>query len=40
MFRWKPFGCPVEDVKLGMKVTVQFEKASEKIRLPKFRPAA
>ena len=33
-------GCPVEDVKLGMKVTVQFEKASEKVWLPKFRPAA
>ena len=33
-------GCPVEDVKLGMKVTVQFDKASEKIWLPKFKPAA
>jgi uncharacterized OB-fold protein len=33
-------GCPVKDVKLGMKVTVQFEKASEKIWLPKFKPAA
>jgi uncharacterized OB-fold protein len=33
-------GCPVEDVKMGMKVTVQFEKASEKIWLPKFKPAA
>lgn len=32
-------GCPVEDVKLGMKVTVQFEKASEKVWLPKFKPA-
>ncbi len=32
-------GCPVEDVKLGMKVTVQFEQASDKIWLPKFRPA-
>lgn len=32
--------CPVEAVKLGMKVTVQFEKASEKIWLPKFKPAA
>jgi len=31
-------GCPVEEVKLGMRVTVQFEKASEKIWLPKFRP--
>ena len=33
-------GCPVEDVKLGMKVTVQFDKASEKIWLPKFKPAS
>lgn len=33
-------GCPVEDVKLGMKVSAQFEKASEKVWLPKFRPAA
>jgi len=33
-------GCPVENVKLGMKVFVQFEKASEKVWLPKFRPAA
>jgi hypothetical protein len=32
-------GCAVEDVKLGMKVTVQFEKASEKVWLPKFKPA-
>ena len=32
-------GCPVEAVKLGMKVTVQFEKASEKVWLPKFKPA-
>jgi len=32
-------GCPVEDVKLGMKVAVQFEKASEKIWLPKFKPS-
>ena len=31
-------GCPVEDVKLGMKVLVQFEQASEKVWLPKFRP--
>jgi uncharacterized OB-fold protein len=33
-------GCPVEDVKLGMKVIVQFDKASDKIWLPKFKPAA
>jgi uncharacterized OB-fold protein len=31
-------GCPVEDVKLGMKVTVQFEQASKDVWLPKFRP--
>ena len=31
-------GCPVEDVKLGMKVSVQFEQASEKVWLPKFKP--
>jgi uncharacterized protein len=31
-------GCPVDQVKLGMKVTVQFDKASEKIWLPKFKP--
>ncbi|HEX9661199.1 MAG TPA: OB-fold domain-containing protein [Candidatus Binatia bacterium] len=32
-------GCPVEGVKLGMKVAVQFEQASDKVWLPKFRPA-
>ncbi len=32
-------GCAVEYVKLGMKVTVQFEQASDKVWLPKFRPA-
>jgi hypothetical protein len=32
-------GCPVDDVKLGMKVAVQFEQASEKVWLPKFKPA-
>ena len=31
-------GCPVDAVKLGMKVAVQFEQASEKIWLPKFKP--
>ncbi len=33
-------GCAVEDVKLGMKVAVQFEQASDDVWLPKFRPAA
>jgi hypothetical protein len=32
-------GCPVEDVKLGMKVSVVFEQASQNIWLPKFKPA-
>jgi len=32
-------GCPVDEVKLGMKVAVQFEQASEKVWLPKFKPA-
>jgi hypothetical protein len=32
-------GCPVEDVKLGMKVSVVFEQASKDIWLPKFKPA-
>ena len=32
-------GCAVENVKLGMKVTVQFEQASDKVWLAKFRPA-
>jgi uncharacterized OB-fold protein len=31
-------GCSVEDVKLGMKVTVAFEQASPDIWLPKFKP--
>jgi len=30
-------GCGVEDVKLGMKVTVAFEQASPDIWLPKFK---
>jgi uncharacterized OB-fold protein len=30
--------CPVEDVKLGMKVTVVFEQASKDVWLPKFKP--
>ena len=33
-------GCQVENVKLGMKVSVLFEKASEKVWLPKFKPIA
>jgi uncharacterized OB-fold protein len=33
-------GCPVEDVKLGMKVSVVFEQASPEIWLPKFKPIA
>ena len=32
-------GFPVENVTLGMKFTVQFEKASDKVWLPKFKPA-
>lgn len=31
-------GCPVENVKLGMKVSVQFEQASKDVWLPKFKP--
>lgn len=30
-------GCPVEDVKLGMKVSVVFEQQSPEIWLPKFK---
>ncbi len=33
-------GCPVEDVKIGMKVSVVFEQQSPEIWLPKFKPAA
>ena len=32
-------GCVVENVKLCLKVTVQFEQVSDKLWLPKFRPA-
>jgi uncharacterized OB-fold protein len=32
-------GCPVEDVKLGMKVAVVFEQASKDVWLPKFKPS-
>jgi uncharacterized protein len=31
-------GCPVENVKLGMKVSVTFEQQSADIWLPKFKP--
>jgi len=31
-------GCRVEDVKLGMKVSVEFEQQSPEIWLPKFKP--
>jgi uncharacterized OB-fold protein len=31
-------GCAVENVNLGMKVTVAFEQASPEIWLPKFKP--
>ena len=31
-------GCPVEDVKIGMKVSVEFEQQSAEIWLPKFTP--
>ena len=30
--------CPVDEVKLGMKVAVTFEQASQDVWLPKFRP--
>lgn len=32
-------GCPWEEVKVGMPVEVFFEKATEELTLPKFRPA-
>ena len=31
-------GCPVEDVKIGMKVSVEFEQQSPEIWLPVFTP--
>ena len=31
-------GCPVENVKLGMKVSVVFEQQSPELYLPKFKP--
>jgi uncharacterized protein len=31
-------GCAVEEVKLGMKVSVTFEQASREVWLPKFKP--
>ena len=32
-------GCPVDEVKIAMRVSVVFEPASAEISLPKFRPA-
>jgi uncharacterized OB-fold protein len=32
-------GCPIDDVKVGMKVEVVFEQQSPEIWLPKFKPA-
>lgn len=32
-------GCQPEDVKIGMKVEVIYEDATEEISLPKFKPA-
>jgi uncharacterized protein len=32
-------GCPVEDVKIGMKVSVEFEQQSPEIWLPRFTPS-
>jgi uncharacterized OB-fold protein len=31
-------GCPVEDVEIGMKVSVVFDQQSAEIWLPKFKP--
>jgi hypothetical protein len=31
--------CSVENVKIGMNVTVQFEQQSPQVWLPKFKPA-
>jgi hypothetical protein len=31
-------GCPVDQVTLGMKVSVAFEQASKDVWLPKFKP--
>jgi uncharacterized OB-fold protein len=31
-------GCPVEDVQIGMKVSVEFEQQSAEIWLPRFKP--
>jgi hypothetical protein len=33
-------GCRVENVKLGMKVSVVFEQQSPDIWLPKFKPVS
>ena len=32
-------GCPWEDVRVDMRVSVEFEDVTEEITLPKFRPA-
>ena len=32
-------GCPVENVELGMKVSVVFEQAAPEVWMPKFQPA-
>ena len=32
--------CQLEEVKIGMKVEVVFDDATEKVTLPKFRPVA
>ena len=31
-------GCKPEDIKVGMKVQVVFEDATETVSLPKFKP--
>jgi uncharacterized OB-fold protein len=31
-------GCPVENVKIGMKVAVSFEQAAKDVWIPKFKP--
>lgn len=33
-------GCPVDNVELGMRVSVIFEQQSPDIWLPKFKPAS
>lgn len=31
-------GCPVDQVRIGMRVRVVFEQASDEVHLPRFRP--